>query len=133
MVHPRLTQDPSSMRGVVGTISAADLAGDTILVAFGDKGAGRYQSDALLALKSHQELYQDLLENVKQLEVGDFKNLLRLSMYQDSGSPRLVREAFQALSSSEAALEFATRPLSQVLEMNYGQDLQQGKSLGMGR
>jgi hypothetical protein len=133
MVHPRLTHHPALMRGEVGTVIGADLTSDTIVVAFGNKGAGSYHSDALLVLKPHKELYKDLLVKVKQLEAADFKNLLRLSMYQESGSSRQIVDAFASLSSSDAALEFATRPLSEHLERSYSDDLDRGNSLGMGR
>nr|WP_162988798.1 hypothetical protein [Pedobacter schmidteae] len=133
MVHPRLTHDPALMRGEAGTVIGADLASDTIMVAFGNKGTGNYHSDALLVLKPPQELYKDLLVKVKQLEIDDFKSLLRLSMHQDSGSPRQIVDAFAALSSSTAALEFATRPLSEHLELHYADDLDRENSLGMGR
>lgn len=133
MVHPQLTQDPFKMRGQAGTVIGADLHSDTIFVAFGDKGAGRYQSDALLVLKPHNELYKELLVKVKQLEVADFKNLLRLSMYQSTGSPRQVMESMATLKDSPQALEFATRPLSEMLVLDYGADLQQGNSIGLGR
>ncbi|RDC54343.1 hypothetical protein DU508_21720 [Pedobacter chinensis] len=133
MVHPQLTQDPVLMRGQVGTVIGADLHSDTIVVAFGNKGAGSYHSDALLVLKPHNELYKDLLEKVKQLKIADFKSLLRLSMHQSTGSPRQIMEAMAALKDSPQALDFATRPLPEMLEMDYGTDLQQGNSIGMGR
>lgn len=133
MVHPQLTQDPSMMRGQAGTVIGADLHSDTIVVAFGNNGAGSYHSDALLVLKPHNELYKDLLEKVKQLEVADFKSLLRLSMYQSTGSSRQIVEVLATLKDSPQALDFATRPLSEMLELKYGADHQQGNSIGMGR
>ncbi|RZM21601.1 MAG: hypothetical protein EOO88_32445 [Pedobacter sp.] len=133
MVHPQLTHDPSMMRGKAGTVIGADLHSDTIMVAFANNGAGRYQSDALLVLKPHNELYRELLVNVKQLEVADFKNLLRLSMHQSTGSPRQVMEAMAALIDSPKAIDFAMRPLPVMLALDYGADLQQGNSIGMGR
>lgn len=133
MVHPQLTHDPSMMRGHTGTVIGADLDTDIILVAFGNKGAGRYHSDALLVLKPHNELYKELLEKVKELKVADFKSLLKLSMHQSTGSPRQIVEAMSALKDSPQALDFATRPLSQMLERDYGADLQNSNSIGMGR
>lgn len=80
LVHPNLTKDPVHHQGEVGIITSTDLAKDEIYVGFGTNQLGLYAADALLVLKPHQELYEDILVNIKKMDTPDFKTLMEITI-----------------------------------------------------
>ncbi|SDF11255.1 hypothetical protein SAMN05216464_1134 [Mucilaginibacter pineti] len=130
LVHPELTTDPVNKQGKVGMITGVDLDSDTISVAFGGLKPGLYSSDALLVLKPHNELYQDLLEKHKKLDMQDFKTLLRINMLQENGTAKQQSSALEMAMSTSKVLDFSTVSLQESLDLNMVQS--QAVNLGHG-
>lgn len=131
LVNPLLTSDPIQRQGQIGIIASTNLDKDEVYVGFGKGPLSVYSTDALLVLKPHNQLYQDLLTNVKELEKQDFKNLLRVSMLiQPAASPNQLKEALQLAGSNEKTLAFSTVPLNEKLGISREQDVQTAKTIG---
>lgn len=131
IVHPQLTTDPINQKGEIGIITGADLLNDTISVGFKSQAFGYYSTDALMVLKSHNTLYQDLLTSVQQLDPKDFKTLMEISLIQENGTPSQLLDALQKMKSSESLMDFATISLQESLGLD--QNEQQQRSFGPGR
>jgi hypothetical protein len=113
LVNPALPYDPDRRQGQLGVIATSDLGVDEIQIGFGNGPVGIYASDALLVLKPHHQLYQDILTNVRELDSTDLKNLLKISiLIQDSPNPKQLREALELSMSSPTALAYSTLPLN---------------------
>lgn len=117
LVHPELENDPAMRQGLAGTVASADLAKDEIYVGFGSGLVGQYSAGALLALKSHHEIYKDLLTHVQELDPQDFKAMLRISMLLESGSPKQQAEAMELAMTSYQTLARSTVPLAEKLNL----------------
>lgn len=116
LVNPALPYDPARRQGQLGVIATSDLSLDEILVGFGTGPVSVYSPDALLVLKPHHQLYQNILTNVRELDVTDFKNLLKISMLiQDTPEPKQLREALELSVSSQTTMAFSTFPLNEKL------------------
>lgn len=116
LVNPALPYDPARRQGQLGVIATSDLSIDEIQVGFGHGPVSIYAPNALLSLKPHHQLYQDILTHVKEMDIADFKNLLKISMLiQDAPGPRQLREALELSMNSPATLAYSTLPLSEKL------------------
>lgn len=127
IVHPALTTDPINQRGEIGIITGADLEHDTVSVGFKSNVSGYYSTNALLVLKSHRSLYQDLLTSVQRLDTRDFKTLMDINLIQANGSPAQLTDALQRIKSSQSLMDFATISLQESLDQN------QQQSIGLSR
>ena len=133
MVHPNLTNDPVSQQGEIGIITSANLEKDEVYVGFGTNKLGLYSTDALLVLKPHQELYRDLLTQVKNLETPDFKTLMEISLLQQKSSVSHLRDAMELASTNEKTLAFSTVSLQDKLGLSRQEDHAQQQSAQIGR
>lgn len=133
MVHPNLTSDPVNQQGEIGIITSANLEKDEVYVGFGTNKLGLYSTDALLVLKPHQELYRDLLTQVKNLETPDFKTLMEISLLQEKGGVSHLRDAMELASSNEKTLAFSTISLQDKLGLSRQEDQAQKQSVQIGR
>jgi hypothetical protein len=116
LINPSLPYDPARRQGQLGVIATSDLSIDEIMVGFGSGPVSIYSSDALLILKPHHQLYQDLLTHVKELDVADFKNLLKISiLVQDTPGTERLKEALELSMDSPTTLAFSTLPLNEKL------------------
>ena len=133
LVHPLLPVDPVSQQGKVGMIVSADLDANEILVSFGDRLTGLYESDALLTLKSSREVYQQVLNGVQTLEKEDYKILHQVNMLQDVGRPELITKAYGLLAESPIALKLATISLEDHIDLSRSRDQGLGKGSSLHR
>lgn len=133
LVHPELTIDPAKHQGHIGIIKSSDLLKDEVRVGFGHTPVALYSTDALLVIKPHNELYRDLLTNVKELETQDFKTLLRISMLLQNGSPRQLKDALEMVLSSENTLKFGTVSLQDKLGLLMEKELEVHQNTGVSR
>ena len=132
LVNPALSYDPSRRQGQLGIIAASDLGIDEIQIGFGIGPVSVYASDALLVIKPHHQLYQDILINVKDLDIADFKNLLKISiLIQGTPRPEQLREALELSMSSPTTLAFSTLPLNK--KLGIGADQKHQLRLPFGR
>lgn len=133
LVHPELTADPAQRQGQIGLITGIDLPNDEIQVGFGSRPLALYSTNALLVLKPHNELYRDLLTDVQQMKAQDFKTLLRISMIQENGSPRQLKDALKMAMSNGQTLKYSTVSLQDKLDLAIGKDLEVHQQNGIGR
>ncbi|WGQ08991.1 hypothetical protein QG516_20985 [Pedobacter gandavensis] len=133
LVHPELTTDPGKHQGQIGIITSSDLKKDEVRVGFGNTPVALYSADALLVIKPHNELYRDLLTNVKEMEDQDFKTLLRISMILQNGSPRQLKDALEMVLSSENTLKFGTVSLQDKLGLLMEKELEVHQNTGVSR
>lgn len=95
LVHPELPEDPVNKQGQTGMIMFADLDKDDIYVTFGKNERALYGSDALLVFKKPNDIYKELMTNVRDIPVSDMKALYRIGMLLDTGTGKDVKEAMQ--------------------------------------
>lgn len=133
LVHPELTTDPAKHQGQIGIITSSDLNKDEVRVGFGHTPVALYSTDALLVIKPHNELYKDLLSNVKEMEAQDFKTLLRISMILQNGSPRQLKDALEMVMASENTLKFGTISLQDKLGLAMEKEVQIEQYAGVAR
>jgi len=115
MVHPKLENDPVNRQAQVGIITSADLAKDEVYVGFGNSPLGLYSTNALLVLKPHNDLYQDILTNIKNIDTPDFKTLMEITILQEKGSVNSLRDAMELAATNERTLAYSTVSLQDKL------------------
>lgn len=133
LVHPELTTDPAKRQGQIGIITSSDLNKDEVRVGFGNTPVALYSTDALLVIKPHNELYRDLLTNVKEMEAQDFKTLLRISMILENGSPPQLKDALEMALSSQKTLKFGTVSLQDKLGLVMEKEIEVQQHIGVAR
>lgn len=133
MVHPRLENDPVQRQGQVGIITSADLAKDEIYVGFGNSPLGLYSTDALLVLKPHNELYQDILTHIKEMDTPDFKTLMEITLLQEKNSVNYLRDAMELATTNDRTLAYSTISLQDKLGLAREENQQQQHTAGMSR
>jgi hypothetical protein len=95
LVHPDLQHDTAGRQGHIGMIIGSNLERDEISLSFGKGEQALYSSDALLVLKTPENIYGDLLSNNKGLDPADFKALFRISLLQQYGDTKSFRTAIE--------------------------------------
>ncbi|KQB99858.1 hypothetical protein [Pedobacter sp. Hv1] len=133
LVHPNLTKDPVHHQGEVGIITSTDLAKDEIYVGFGTNQLGLYAADALLVLKPHKELYEDILVNIKKMDTPDFKTLMEITILQEKNSVSFLRDAMELAMTNERTLAYSTISLQDKLDLAREENQSQQQSSGVGR
>lgn len=123
LVHPLLTHDPVGRQGQTGIITGTDLAKDEIYVGFGSASLGLYSSDALLVLKSHDKLYEEILTNIKNMTTPDFKALLEITLLQDRNTSTTLRDALDIAKTNSDVLAFSTVSLHEQLGIQLAEDV----------
>jgi hypothetical protein len=83
LVHPGLAYDPAGKQNQLGIITDIDLINDDIFVAFATGEQGRYSADALLMLKPTEDISREAMKQHYDLDLADFKTLLRISVMQN--------------------------------------------------
>lgn len=133
MVHPKLENDPVNRQAQVGIITSADLAKDEVYVGFGNSPLGLYSTNALLVLKPHNDLYQDILTNIKNMDTPDFKTLMEITILQEKGSVNSLRDAMELAATNERTLAYSTVSLQDKLGLIREESHQQQITTGVGR
>ncbi len=133
MVHPKLENDPVNRQAQVGIITSADPAKDEVYVGFGNSPLGLYSTNALLVLKPHNDLYQDILTNIKNMDTPDFKTLMEITILQEKGSVNSLRDAMELAATNERTLAYSTVSLQDKLGLVREESHQQQFTAGVGR
>lgn len=133
MVHPKLENDPVNRQAQVGIITSADLAKDEIYVGFGNSPLGLYSTDALLVLKPHNELYNDILTHIKEMDTPDFKTLMEITLLQEKSSVNYLRDAMELAATNERTLAYSTVSLQDKLGLVREESREQQLTASMGR
>lgn len=133
MVHPKLENDPVNRQAQVGIIISADLAKDEVYVGFGNSPLGLYSTDALLVLKPHNELYNDILTHIKEMDTPDFKTLMEITLLQEKSSVNYLRDAMELAATNERTLAYSTVSLQDKLGLVREESREQQVTASMGR
>ncbi len=133
MVHPKLENDPVNRPAQVGIITSADLAKDEVYVGFGNSPLGLYSTDALLVLKPHNELYNDILTHIKEMDTPDFKTLMEITLLQEKSSVNYLRDAMELAATNERTLAYSTVSLQDKLGLVREESRDQQLTASMGR
>lgn len=133
LVNPQLTVDPVQRQGEIGIITGTDLSKDEVSVGFGHSPLGLYSTDALLVLKPHNELYGEILSNVKEMETRDFKDLMKITMLQENGGIKQLREAMELAMTNEKVLAYSTVSLQDRLGIEIGHAQEANYKSGVSR
>ena len=133
MVHPKLENDPVKRQAQVGIITSADLTKDEVYVGFGNSPLGLYSTNALLVLKPHNDLYQDILTNIKNMDTPDFKTLMEITILQEKSSVNSLRDAMELAATNERILAYSTVSLQDRLGLVREESHQQQITAGVGR
>jgi len=125
LVHPELTGDPAGKSGHVGIITGTDLENDNVYVGFGRNGQGLYGTDALLLLKSNEQIKQNLQENKSALSVGDYKSLFQISLLQElRPSTANIKTAMSLAMQSETVRNLSMRSVEDALGLHQQQTME---------
>jgi len=122
-ISPSLANDPIFKQGQIGIIAIADLKTNTVIVGFSSGEMGRYSSNALLVLKDKRELYQDIMNGVKDMDVDTFKQLLDINMKQEHPDYSQQSAAMNIALSSPEVLKRSTVSLEEQLSINLRNDV----------
>lgn len=133
LVHPNLTKDPVNHQGEIGIITSANLEKDEIYVGFGTNQLGLYAADALLVLKPHQQLYEDILVNIKEMDTQDFKTLMEITILQEKNSVNNLRDAMELAMTNERTLSYSTISLQNKLDLARTKNQSEQQSGGLHR
>jgi hypothetical protein len=133
MVHPKLENDPVNRQAQVGIITSADLAKDEVYVGFGNSPLGLYSTDALLVLKPHNELYNDILTHIKEMDTPDFKTLMEITLLQEKSSVNYLRDAMELAATNERTLAYSTVSLQDKLGLVREESREQQLTASIGR
>lgn len=133
MVHPNLKNDPVHRQGQVGIITSTDLAKDEVYVGFGNSPLGLYSTDALLVLKSHNVIYEDILTHIKEMDTPDFKTLMEITILQERNSVNYLRDAMELAATNEKTLAYSTLSLQEKLGLAQVENLSQNQSAHINR
>lgn len=115
LVNPQLTNDPAGMQNKIGVITSAEVENDNVFVSFGKEGQGLYSADALLVLRKHGSIQFDAVHNATKLDVQDFKDLLRVSMFANSPFMKDRREAMEMARKNRTVMEYSMISLEEEL------------------
>lgn len=118
MVRPELEHDSKHRQGQIGLVTEARLETDDIVLGFEDHHVGLYSSDALLTLKTPEEIYEYLRQNSISISVNDFKDLKQIALLTDHGTRNQVLTAFELIQKNNNILDAATVGLDQLLGIN---------------
>ncbi|WP_175632300.1 hypothetical protein [Pedobacter ghigonis] len=109
------SQDGKMKLGVIGGLNPA---GTLVNLSFADLSVSSLPSDLVLVLKDKNALYGQLLSSSRELEMQDFKVLLRVNMLQEKNSMSSTLQAMELLKTSPSAAQFATVSLSSQLGLS---------------
>jgi hypothetical protein len=115
LVNPQLTNDPAGKQNQIGVITSAEIENDDVFVSFGKEGQALYSADALLVLKRHDTIHFDVIRDAAKIEVQDFKDLLRVSMFANSPFMKDRREAMEMARDSQAVSAYSLISLEEAL------------------
>jgi hypothetical protein len=133
MVHPKLENDPVNRQAQVGIITSADLTKDEVYVSFGNSPLGLYSTDALLVLKPHNELYNDILTHIKEMDTPDFKTLMEITLLQEKSSVNYLRDAMELAATNDGTLAYSTISLQDKLSLVREESQERQITARMGR
>jgi len=133
LVHPDLKDDPVQKQGQTGMLLYADTEKDDIYVAFGKGEQALYSSDALLVLKTPQEIYQELMTNTRDLAVNDMKALYRIGMLLDNHTSEGAKAAMKLAAENPGIHNRAMVTLQEKLGIEAGIHQLQERSLQQSR
>jgi hypothetical protein len=85
LIHPWLINDEAGKAGKIGQISSASVESNDFLVRFADGSQGNYKADAILKLKSSDEILQYLEDNATKLSTEDYKSLQNIAFLEEAG------------------------------------------------
>jgi hypothetical protein len=115
MIHPRLSNDPGLRQGQIGLIVDADLAKDDIYVGFGKDRVVLYSSNALMVLQKPHDINGNALQNRFELPAADFKALLQIGLWQQSGKAENMKNALELGASNDNLLKYSMTTLKDKL------------------
>ncbi|WP_183580298.1 hypothetical protein HDF18_13200 [Mucilaginibacter sp. X5P1] len=124
LVHPDLQDDPAKKQNQIGIITHADIENDNVIVSFGKGEQALYSTDALLTLKSANDIYRDLLNNNKDLDKSDFKALFQISLLQEYGTSGQNKSAIELAMKNDTLRNYSMVTLEDSLKANLSQSIE---------
>lgn len=115
MVNPKLSGDHGHRQGQIGLIVDADPAKDDIYVGFGKDKVVLYSSDALLVLQKPNDINGNALGKRFELTAADFKALLQIGLWQQSGKMENMQNALELGASNDNLLKYSMTTLKDKL------------------
>jgi len=125
LVHPQLSNDPAGKSGQVGIITGIELENDNIYVGFGKRGQGLYGTDALLLLKSAEQLKALLHEHKQELSVTDYQALFQIALLKEfRPTTANIKTAMSLALQSETVRNYSMRSIEDTLGLRQQQSLE---------
>ena len=125
LVHPDLPHDPVNRQNHVGVIRLADLETDDIFVSFDDM-LGLYPSDALLVLRSAEEIHQNLADIAYETAFRELKALTQVDLllrYGDLNKERMAMDIARLNPDIQRfCLEILSSQIYKDVSKNYGRE-----------
>jgi hypothetical protein len=123
LVHPNLTNDPADRKNQIGIISSVDLENDEIEVSFGFDGQSSFSTDALLVMRSSDEIEHDAANDVTLLPFYDYQDILDILMFMDSPLMVYRRHTIELSSKCPEVLEYTMHSLECELGLKRNKNL----------
>lgn len=125
LIHPDLPNDPANRQNQIGRISHADLMNDDIFVNFEGEQA-LYASDALLVLRSNEEIHQNLADMAYETPFRTLKALTQIDLFLRYGGEKKDMKAMEIARLNpdvqHHCLETLAGQLYKDISKNYGRD-----------
>ncbi|MFA6083390.1 hypothetical protein [Mucilaginibacter sp.] len=118
MVNPVLWDDPANRMGQIGVIYEADTAHDYFIVRFDDKEKSAYSADALLVLKSPDQLFEYIENHSATLSPEILKDLNSMALLQEHGRLKHLKTAFELAQSDDNLTLYGMISLEESLGLN---------------
>lgn len=122
IVHPNLNNDPVGRQGEIGTITSADLTKDEVYVGFVNSAQGLYSTDALLVLRDPNMVCEEVIANIGELDIRDFKLLMEIVILQEKNSVNYLRDAMELAITNARTIAYSTLSLQKRLGLNVEQE-----------
>lgn len=125
LVHPDLQHNPVNRQNQIGVISHSDLMNDDIFVNF-DGEQGLYASDALLVLRSAEDIHQNLADMAYETPFRNLKALTQIDLFLRYGGDKKDKMAMEIARLNpdvqHHCLETLASQLYKDISKNYGRE-----------
>lgn len=108
MMRPEMWEEVADAAGVIGEIIQADITKDDIYVNYGSSWNHLHSADAVLILKSPDEIRTFLDTAVHNLSAKDVQDLENIALLQEYGSKLSARKAMEIVQRNEKIRDAGT-------------------------
>jgi hypothetical protein len=102
VVRPDLENDPVRQQGEIGIITYADEVNNEVYVIFDNGKEGTYKGEALLQFKTPDEVAASPVDNAREMELKDYKDVYKIGLLLDAGRSTDLMRAMEIARDNPA-------------------------------